>query len=56
MIFEPFYRLTPHDRGAGLGLNMVREIVLLHGGQISVIDGPDGGTCFRMTLPPVHES
>ncbi|WFU37718.1 HAMP domain-containing sensor histidine kinase [Bradyrhizobium sp. CB82] len=55
-IFEPFYRLTPHDRGAGLGLNMVREIVLLHGGHVSVADGPDGGACFRMTLPAVRES
>ncbi len=55
MIFEPFYRLTPLDRGAGLGLNMVREIVLLHGGQVSVTDGPDGGTCFRMTLPPSRQ-
>lgn len=55
-IFEPFYRLTPLDRGAGLGLNMVREIVLLHGGQVSVTDGADGGTCFRMTLPPNRQS
>lgn len=55
-IFEPFYRLTPLDRGAGLGLNMVREIVLLHGGHVSVADGPDGGACFRMTLPTARES
>jgi signal transduction histidine kinase len=55
-IFEPFYRLTPLDRGAGLGLNMVREIVQLHGGHISVTDGADGGTCFRMTLPPNRQS
>jgi signal transduction histidine kinase len=54
-IFEPFYRLTPLDRGAGLGLNMVREIVLLHGGQVSVTDGADGGTCFRMTLRPSQQ-
>ncbi|MBR0817733.1 HAMP domain-containing sensor histidine kinase [Bradyrhizobium liaoningense] len=56
MIFEPFYRLTPLDRGAGLGLNMVREIVLLHGGQVTVADGPDGGACFRMTLSPIRQS
>ncbi|MGY3550465.1 signal transduction histidine kinase [Bradyrhizobium sp. USDA 4472] len=55
-IFEPFYRLSPLDRGAGLGLNMVREIVLLHGGQVSVTDGADGGTCFRMTLRPTPNS
>lgn len=56
LIFEPFYRLTPIDRGAGLGLNMVREIVQLHGGQVSVADGPEGGACFRMTLPPIRQS
>jgi signal transduction histidine kinase len=55
-IFEPFYRLTPLDRGAGLGLNMVREIVLLHGGHISVADGAIGGVCFRISLPPVREN
>lgn len=55
-IFEPFYRLAPLDRGAGLGLNMVREIVLLHGGYVSVADGPGGGTCFRISLPPIRHS
>jgi signal transduction histidine kinase len=54
-IFEPFYRLTPLDRGAGLGLNMVREIVHLHGGHVSVTDGPDGGACFRITLRPIPQ-
>ncbi|APG11695.1 two-component sensor histidine kinase [Bradyrhizobium japonicum] len=55
LIFEPFYRLTPLDRGAGLGLNMVHEIMLLHGGHVSVLDGPNGGACFRMTLPPLQQ-
>ncbi|WP_375314459.1 HAMP domain-containing sensor histidine kinase [Bradyrhizobium sp. A5] len=55
-IFEPFYRLAPLDRGAGLGLNMVREIVLLHGGYVSVADGRGGGTCFRISLPPTRHS
>ncbi|MGY3490160.1 signal transduction histidine kinase [Bradyrhizobium sp. USDA 4011] len=51
-IFDPFYRLAPLDRGAGLGLNMVREIARLHGGHVSVLDGPTGGASFRLTLPP----
>nr|WP_249815224.1 MULTISPECIES: HAMP domain-containing sensor histidine kinase [unclassified Bradyrhizobium] len=55
-IFEPFYRLTPLDRGAGLGLNMVREIALLHGGHVSVLDTASGGSCFRVTLPPIRQS
>jgi len=52
LIFEPFHRLRPLDRGAGLGLNMVREIAQLHGGYVCVLDGPNGGACFRLTLPP----
>jgi len=51
-IFDPFYRLASLDRGAGLGLNMVREIARLHGGHVSVLDVPAGGACFRLTLPP----
>jgi len=51
-IFDPFYRLASLDRGAGLGLNMVREIARLHGGHVSVLDAPAGGACFRLTLPP----
>jgi signal transduction histidine kinase len=51
LIFEPFYRLTPLDRGAGLGLNLVREIARVHGGHVSVLDGANGGARFRLTLP-----
>jgi signal transduction histidine kinase len=51
-IFEPFYRLQPLDRGAGLGLNLVREIAELHGGDVSVLDNPAGGACFRLALRP----
>lgn len=52
-VFEPFYRLHPLDRGAGLGLNLVREIVQLHRGQIAILDGPNGqGACFRVSLSP----
>jgi signal transduction histidine kinase len=56
LIFEPFYRLTPLDRGAGLGLNMVREIARMHGGHVWVLDAPNGGACFRMTLPPASSA
>jgi signal transduction histidine kinase len=51
-IFEPFYRLHGFDRGAGLGLNLVQEIVRLHDGQIAMLDGPDGGARVRMSFPP----
>ncbi|MEH2508804.1 signal transduction histidine kinase [Nitrobacteraceae bacterium AZCC 1564] len=51
-IFEPFYRLHGFDRGAGLGLNLVQEIVRLHDGQIAMLDGPEGGARVRMSFPP----
>ena len=53
-IFEPFYRLRPQDHGAGLGLNLVREIMQLHGGRIEVLEAKPAGACFRMTFPPLH--
>jgi signal transduction histidine kinase len=52
-IFEPFQRLKPRQRGAGLGLHLVREIVRLHRGSIDVLDGLNGGARFRVTLPVV---
>jgi signal transduction histidine kinase len=51
-VFEPFYRLQGSDRGAGLGLNLVREIVRLHGGQVTMHDSAAGGACVTMTLQP----
>lgn len=50
-IFEPFQRLQPRDRGAGLGLTLVSEIVRLHRGSITVLEGPGGGARFRILLP-----
>lgn len=47
-VFEPFYRVNSGSRGAGLGLNLVREIVRLHDGMIDIQDGPNGGTHVTM--------
>ena len=48
-IFEPFYRVSPKPRGAGLGLNLVKQIVQRHGGEVSVI-ATDRGAHFRVIL------
>ncbi|MFC5067353.1 sensor histidine kinase [Flaviflagellibacter deserti] len=50
-IFEPFHRLQTRSQGFGLGLNLVQEIVRLHSGEVSVLDGPTGGAAFRIVLP-----
>jgi len=55
-VFEPFHRLHSRDRGVGLGLNLVQEIVRLHDARITVLDGPNGGACFRITFQPLSRS
>ncbi len=54
-IFGPFFTTKP--KGSGLGLSIVRKIVDAHDGRIDLTAGPQGGTCFRVTLPvtPLHE-
>lgn len=50
-VFEPFYRLQPQSRGAGLGLNLARQIASLHDGTIRILDGSWPGARIRMQLP-----
>jgi two-component system, sporulation sensor kinase E len=48
-IFDPFY--TTKDTGTGLGLALVHQMVIEHGGEISVESTVGRGTAFRVTLP-----
>jgi two-component system, OmpR family, sensor histidine kinase TctE len=50
-VFEPFQRLRPRSTGAGLGLNLVQQVVERHGGQITILDGTAGGALVRIDLP-----
>jgi two-component system, cell cycle sensor histidine kinase and response regulator CckA len=50
-IFEPFVTTKPRDRGTGLGLWLVREIVRLHEGSISARSELGRGTSFEVRLP-----
>jgi signal transduction histidine kinase len=52
-VFEPFFT-TKADRGTGLGLSTVREIVMDHGGRIEVESTPGEGSCFVVRWPLVH--
>jgi two-component system, OmpR family, phosphate regulon sensor histidine kinase PhoR len=52
-IFDRFYRVRslPNDRGAGLGLTIVQNILTRCGGSISVVSQVGAGSKFRVLLP-----
>ena len=52
-IFDRFYRVDParEGSGTGLGLALVRSIVQLHKGEITLSSAVGTGSCFRVTLP-----
>ncbi|MBV7256977.1 HAMP domain-containing histidine kinase [Pacificimonas sp. WHA3] len=49
-IFEPFFKHPPNKKGQGLGLALVKEIMQLHGGRVTVDSAPGGGACFKLTF------
>ncbi|HOW36358.1 MAG TPA: ATP-binding protein [Candidatus Omnitrophota bacterium] len=50
-IFEPFYTTKEIDKGCGLGLTIVNEIVKMYTGKINVVSAPNQGASFSVTLP-----
>ena len=54
-IFEPFYRVDPsrtRDTGGyGLGLSLVKKIMVAHGGDVRVSSGPATGSIFILDFP-----
>jgi len=54
-IFHPFTQidgaLNRQYEGTGLGLTLIKQIVSLHGGEVSVSSELGTGSCFRFTLP-----
>jgi signal transduction histidine kinase len=52
-LFEPYFRAQSAAgiAGTGIGLNIVREIVELHGGKISIESEVGQGSTFTVSLP-----
>jgi two-component system OmpR family sensor kinase len=54
-VFEPFFRGEPSRNretgGIGLGLAVVRSLARAHGGDVVLINRPEGGLRARVSLP-----
>jgi two-component system, NtrC family, nitrogen regulation sensor histidine kinase NtrY len=48
-VFDPYF--TTKTEGTGLGLPIVKKVVLEHGGEIQCGQSPLGGALFRIELP-----
>jgi two-component system sensor histidine kinase TctE len=52
-VFEPFHRLRPRSTGSGLGLHLVQQVVERHGGHVSILGAPGGGTIARVEFSSI---
>ena len=50
-IFEPFFQAEGNKPGTGIGLNIVKNIVDLHHGTISIASAVGKGSTFTVVLP-----
>ena len=54
-IFEPFFQAEGNKPGTGIGLNIVKNIVDQHHGEISVVSEVGKGSTFTVVLPVNQE-
>lgn len=51
LVTKKFYKGSSKARGSGIGLAVCEEIVLLHGGTLSLANAPGGGTLVTIEIP-----
>jgi signal transduction histidine kinase/ligand-binding sensor domain-containing protein/DNA-binding response OmpR family regulator len=58
-IFKGYYRadntINLNEAGSGIGLNVAKELVELHKGNLTFVSSENKGTVFTMTIPLANE-
>ncbi|BAI76201.1 two-component sensor histidine kinase (plasmid) [Azospirillum sp. B510] len=54
-IMEPFFTTKPHGRGTGLGLAVVRDLLLRRNGSIKLVTQAPQGACFVLSIQSTAE-
>ena len=54
LIFMPFY--STKERGMGLGLSMAVRIMQQHSGDLKLVERPEGGGAFAISVPTTKET
>ncbi|MBN8747629.1 MAG: HAMP domain-containing histidine kinase [Variovorax sp.] len=55
-VLDPFHRIHPRGRGAGLGLHLVSEVARMHRGRLVVGESPRGGASMLLVLEQCPDS
>ncbi len=59
-IFERFYQVSEHrghgEKGSGLGLSIVRSIILAHQGEVQISNNNEVGVLVIIRLPLLHKT
>ncbi len=55
-VFNRFYQISEDNKGTGIGLALVKELVTLHKGTITVQSTPNNRTTFTVKLPIIKKA
>lgn len=50
-IFDRFYQVSPDHTGSGIGLSLVKNLVDMHHGRITLTGEEGEGACFKIYIP-----